>query len=263
MPTITVNRKVFEGLAGKKLPLEKLKDRISFLGTDLDEVTKDEITVEVFPNRPDMLSVQGFARAFAGFIGAKKGLAKYATKDSGHEVIIDKSVSGVRPYTACAIVKGIEYTDERIKEVIQIQEKLHITYGRNRRKVAIGIYPFEKIKPPIHFTAKKPSDIKFRPLESPKEMTASKILSEHQTGKDYGHLLQGCSTYPVFIDARGQILSMPPIVNSHNTGKIGPKTRDVFIECSGFDFDVMSRCLNIIVKPLYSFRQTARNNFRD
>ena len=63
------------------------------------------------------------------------------------------------------IVKGLKFDDEKIKEVVDIQEKLHITYGRNRRKVAIGIYPFEKITPPIRFLAKKPEDIKFRPLE--------------------------------------------------------------------------------------------------
>jgi len=74
MPTIALNRKVFDALVGKKLPLEKLKDRISMLGTDLEEVNDEEIIVEVFPNRPDMLSVQGFARAFSSFIGEKTGL---------------------------------------------------------------------------------------------------------------------------------------------------------------------------------------------
>lgn len=250
MPTITVNRKVFEKLVGKTLPIDKLKDRISYLGTDLDEITKHEITVEVFPNRPDMLSVQGFARAFSSFIGHKTGLREYKVEKSDHEVIIDKSVSDVRPYTACAIVKGIKYDDERIKEVIQVQEKLHVTYGRNRRKVAIGIYPFEKIKTPITFMAKKPGDIKFQPLEADKEMTAKQILDTHSTGKDYGHLLEGCSKYPIFVDANKEILSMPPIVNSHKTGKINSKTTDVFVECSGFDFRVLQICLNIIVAAM-------------
>ncbi len=35
---------------------------------------KKEIEVEIFPNRPDMLSEQGFARAFSAFIGEKTGL---------------------------------------------------------------------------------------------------------------------------------------------------------------------------------------------
>jgi phenylalanyl-tRNA synthetase beta chain len=43
---------------------------------------------------------------------------------------------------------------------------------------------------------------------------------------------------------------MPPIINSHLTGKISEKTQDVFIECSGFDYRVLSKCLNIIVTTL-------------
>lgn len=247
MPTINIDRKNFEKLVGKKLPTDKLKDRISYLGTDLEEVSNDNITVEIFPNRPDMLSVQGFARSFSSFIGHKTGLKNYKTNRSKEKVIIEKSVSKVRPYTACAIVKGIEYDNKNIKDVIDIQEKLHITYGRNRKKVAIGIYPFEKIKTPIRFMAKKPEEIKFRPLEANKEMDGIQILAQHPTGRDYGHLLDNCAEYPIFIDANDEILSMPPIINSHNIGKINQETRDVFIECSGFDFRVLNKCLNMVV----------------
>lgn len=227
-----------------------MKDRISYLGTDLDTVSDTEISLEIFPNRPDMLSVQGFARAFSSFVGIKTGLRRYSVTDSGQEVIIEKSVQQVRPFTACAIVKGIHYDDERIVEVIQIQEKLHVTYGRNRRKVAIGIYPFEKITPPIRFLAKRPQDIRFQPLEFPREITGLQILSQHPTGREYGHLLESCELFPVFEDSSGEVLSMPPIINSHKTGKITSETRDVFIECSGFDFPVLQKCLNMIVTAM-------------
>ncbi|MFH0868455.1 MAG: phenylalanine--tRNA ligase subunit beta [Candidatus Woesearchaeota archaeon] len=250
MPTININRKVFEKLVGKKLPTENLKDRISYLGTDLESVDENEIVVEIFPNRPDMLSVQGLARAFSSFIGAKTGLRQYKVEPSREKVIIDSSVADVRPYTACAIVKNMQFDDEKIKEVIDIQEKLHITYGRNRKKAAIGIYPFEKIKLPIRFTAKKPEEIKFQPLEFPREINGRQILSQHPAGRDYAHLLDGMSKFPIFIDANNEILSMPPIINSHKTGKISEKTKDVFIECSGFDFNVLKKCLNMIVTAL-------------
>ncbi|MCH8329097.1 MAG: phenylalanine--tRNA ligase subunit beta [Nanoarchaeota archaeon] len=247
MPTININKQVFEKLVGKKLPTEKLKDRISYLGTDLESVDGNEIIVEIFPNRPDMLSVQGFARAFSSFIGAKTGLRHYKVEPSKEKVIIDKSVANVRPYTACAIVKNMHFDDEKIKEVIDIQEKLHITYGRNRKKVAIGIYPFEKIKTPIRFMAKNPEEIKFRPLEFPREINGRQILSQHPAGRDYGHLLEGMSKFPIFIDDNNEILSMPPIINSHKTGKISEKTKEIFIECSGFDFNVLRKCINMIV----------------
>ena len=82
MPTVNLNKKEFEKLVGKKLELDKLKDRISMLGTDLEKIEGNEIIVEVFPNRPDMLSEQGFARAFSSFINIKKGLREYEVKKS-------------------------------------------------------------------------------------------------------------------------------------------------------------------------------------
>ena len=43
MPTVTLNRAVFEKLVGKKLPYEQLKECISMLGTDLEKIEGDEI----------------------------------------------------------------------------------------------------------------------------------------------------------------------------------------------------------------------------
>ena len=250
MTTLTINRKEFEKLLGKKFSDDFLSDRISMMGTPVEKISAQEIEIETFPNRPDLLSMQGFARAFSTFIGLKSGLARFDVKKSGEKVIIEKSVKNIRPYTACAIVKGIRFNDERIKEIIQVQEKLHVTFGRNRKKAAIGIYPYEKIKPPIRFTAKNPDEIKFRPLEYPKAITGRQILSMHPAGREYAYLLDCCDKYPIFIDSQNKILSMPPIINSHDTGKITDMTRDVFIECSGFDFDVLEKCLNMIVTAL-------------
>jgi len=250
MPTITLNKDVLEKLVGKKLSLEELKDRISYLGTDLESIDGNEIVVEVFPNRPDLLSEQGFARALSSFIGVNKGLRKYKVNKSSYRVKIDSSVSKVRPYTACAVVKNLKFDDEKIRELIQIQEKLHITYGRNRKKAAIGIYPFEKITMPIFYKALDKNEIKFRPLESDREMTGVQILSDHPAGREYGFLLEGLDKFPVFLDAGNNVLSMPPIINSHDTGKISEKTKDVFIECSGFDFETLKIILNIIVTAL-------------
>ena len=250
MPTVNLNRKEVENLVGKKLDLAKLKDRVSMLGTDLDDITDDEIIVEIFPNRPDMLSEQGFSRALSSFIGIKPGLRDYKVKKSNDKVIIENSVKEVRPFTACAIVKNLKFDEENIKSIIQIQEKLHIGFGRNRRKAAIGIYPLEKIKFPVRFIALPPEEIKFIPLESLEEMNGKEILEKHPTGKEYAHLLNKNDKYPLFIDANKNILSMPPIINSETVGRITDETTEVFIECSGFDFNILNKCLNIIVTAL-------------
>ena len=43
---------------------------------------------------------------------------------------------------------------------------------------------------------------------------------------------------------------MPPVINSHLTGKITEETTDVFIECSGFDLNAQNELLNILVTAL-------------
>jgi phenylalanyl-tRNA synthetase beta chain len=249
MPSVTLNKTVFEELVGKKLPLEELKDRISMLGTDLESIEGNEINVEVFPNRPDMLSEQGFARALSSFIGVKTGLRKYGVEKFGSTLTVENMPSQW-PYAVACVVKGIKFDDEKIKEVIQLQEKLGTTFTRNRKKGGIGLYPLDKINFPVKFVGMNPDEIKFRPLEFPQELTGRQILSKHPKGREYGHLMEGWELFPVFIDAKGQFLSMPPIINSHDTGKIDETTEDVFIECTGIDMNTIKTSLAILVTSL-------------
>ncbi len=249
MPSITLNKAVFEQLVGKKLPLDELKDRISMLGTDLENIEGDEIHVEIFPNRPDMLSEQGFARAFSSFIGVKTGLRKYAVQKSGLQVIVDPSVT-MRPYTACAVVKNITFTDERIRELMQVQEKLATTHGRNRKKSAYGIYPLKNIQFPIRYIAKDAATISFKPLGFPQEMPAADVPEVHPKGKAYQHLTAGWKKYPFFIDAKNSVMCMLPFTNSEDTGKVDEETREVFVECTGTDLPNVQVALNILTTAL-------------
>jgi phenylalanyl-tRNA synthetase beta chain len=229
-----------------------MQDRIAMFGTPIENLGEEDIEIEIFPNRPDLLSYQGYKRSFLAFLGKKTGLKEYKINkpEKDYQVTIDSSVKSIRPYTACAIVKDLKLDNEKIKEIIDIQEKLHSTIGRKRKKLAIGIYPLEKINLPITFKALEPDKIKFIPLESDKEMSGLQILQRHPVEREYAHLLAGKHLFPIFVDSKNQILSMPPIINSLNTGRIVESTKDVFIECSGFDYPVLKKCLNIIVSSL-------------
>ena len=250
MAIITFNKKQFERDFGKLN--DAMQNKIARFGTPIESIQRDDVYLEIFPNRPDMLSYHGFKRAFLSFLGKKTKLKKYQINkpEKNYDVIIDSSVKNIRPYTTCAIAKGIQFNDEKIKELVEMQEKLHMTIGRKRKKIAIGIYPLEKIKLPITFKAIEPDKIKFIPLEMNRELSGLEILQRHPAGKEYAHLLAGKTKFSVFIDADKQILSMPPIINSHLTGKITSQTRDIFIECSGEDFETLKTCLNIIITCL-------------
>ncbi len=247
MANIKLNKKIFEKEIGKLD--EKMQNKIAMFGTTIESFDDKEIELEIFPNRPDLLSYQGFKRSFLAFLGKSTGLKRYSVHkpEKNYKVKIDSSVKNIRPYTVCAIIKGLKLDDEKIKEIVEVQEKLHTTIGRRRKKMAMGIYPLEKIKLPITYKAMEPDKIRFIPLESEKEMSGLQILQRHPIGRKYAHLLAGKEKFPFFMDAEKNILSIPPIINSKLTGKITEKTKDVFIECSGFDLYVLNKCLNIIV----------------
>ena len=214
------------------------------------ELSDDALSIEVLVSRPDLISMQGFLRAYNAYYGKDFGLKKYSIKPSGFKIIVDKSVDKVRPYCMAAIVKGLNLDENKIKEIMQWQEKIHATVGRNRKKIAIGYYMLDKIKFPVYYTAKAPKDIIFEPLDMPEKMDATKILQRHPTGREYAYQLEGFDKFPVYYDSNKEVLSLPPIINSNNSGKIIPGTKDVLIEASGTDLSILKRIITMAVADL-------------
>ncbi len=252
MPTIEVSHSDLCKLAGKNLSLRELEEKaLLFVKGELDGSEGDKLKIDIKDtNRPDLWSVEGVARELRGQYGKEKGIPAYPVKKSGLVVKVDRKLENIRPYTVCAVVRGLNITEEVLSQMIQLQEKIAGTYGRNRKEVAIGVYDFHKIKGPIIFTSVKPNGIKFVPLEFREKLTPKQILEKHPKGKEYAYLLKGKKEYPIFIDSAGEVLSMPPIINSNHTGKVTSSTHDVFIECSGFDLKFLMPALNVLVAAL-------------
>jgi len=251
MTVVSIRKSEIKKIIGNKSDSE-IDHILSMMSTAVERFDKEKevIEVEVAPNRPDMLSEHGILRALRSFSGKSKGLLKINSFKSGYKLVIDKSLPKEYPYGISCIVKGLKFDDEKIKEIIDIQEKLGASLLRKRKKGGIGLYPLEKISFPVTLKGMKPEDIKFRPLEFPRELNGRQILSQHSTGKEYGYLTEKWERFPVFIDSKKVIMSMPPIINSHEVGKIDSNTRDVFIEATGVDYDLLKKVMNIIVYAL-------------
>jgi len=250
MTILTIPKKQFEKEIGKLD--DKMQEEIAMFGTPIEGLTDDELQIEIFPNRPDLLSYQNYKNAKKAFLGKGTGLKKINIKKSGEKLIVENSLPKQWPYAFAFIVKGLKFDDEKIKEIIDIQEKLGMTLLRKRKKGGIGIYPLEKITFPIKFKGMGPDEIKFRPLEYPVEITGRQILSKHPTGREYGDICKGWERFPVFIDSKKVIMSMPPIINSHDVGKIDETTKDIFVEATGTDANVLKAVLNILAISLTS-----------
>jgi len=248
MALITVNTKDLLKLVGKSMPLEKLENSLAQFGVVPEKVSEKECELEVFPNRPDMLSVEGVARSFAGFIGAKRGYIKYDVHKSDYSVEVEDSVKKIRPEIVCAVVKDAKLTDETVTSLMQLQEKLHLTHCRKRAKASIGVYDLDSIKFPISYKAEKP-EFSFIPLEFKKKLTMKSMLKEHPKGRDYGWIIEKLPKYPLLIDSKGMVLSMPPIINSEDS-KVTKNTKNLFIDVTGTDKKTVNEVLNIVVCAL-------------
>ena len=234
---------------GKKLSVDQISDALMDMGMDLKGISSDkdpELKIEITSEKLDMVSLVGIARAIRHYLGIAKKLPEYKIAKAKHKVIVKKSVSKVRPKTVAALVTGFSFDEDKLQEIIDLQEKLHDSFGRHRKKAAIGIYPLREVHFPVTYLAERPGKIVFKPLGMGSELNGKEILEEHEKGRAYAHLLDGFSTYPVFRDARGHVLSLPPIINSEETGKVTISDKDFFIEISGHNLAVLDSMLKML-----------------
>ncbi len=223
----------------------ELMETLPKLGIEIEKMTDEAWDLEIFPDRCDNLSLEGLSRTIKGFLGKETGLPDYQVKGSDIETQVELSVQDVRPYIVTALVKDVDITADFLKSLMDVQEKLHMTLGRGREKVAIGIHDFDKIEPPFIYKAVSPHDTSFIPLQRTHEMDLQDILDKHEKGKEFAHILEDFDRYPIIIDDNGDVLSFPPIINGVLT-EVNEETSNVFIDMTGTDEEVLNQTLNIL-----------------
>ena len=248
MALVTFNKKDLESLIGKKLSESDYKDRLIMMGVPLERYTDTEVDFEIFPNRPDMLSVEGFARAAQGFLGIKTKSPEYEVKRGNFVVNVDQKLLGLRGCAGFAVVKDLKFTGESIAAFMQLQEKLATTIGRKRKKASIGTYDLSDLRFPVKLTTIS-KITKFIPLGGTQEQTAEQVLKTHPKGQEYGHLIEKWLEYPAYLDGRGRVMSLLPVINSEFS-KITTSTKNMLIEVTGTDWKAVREMLNIIVCAL-------------
>jgi phenylalanyl-tRNA synthetase beta chain len=255
MPTIDVDYAEFERMLGIELnkDLEKINDVLAFAKGEVklfDEKT-GMMSVEIKDtNRPDTWNIEGLVRTLRGFLGLDKGLRQYTAGKSLVKVYVDKRLEDIRPYIGCSIIKSVELTDALIQAMMQLQDKLDHTYGRNRRRTSIGLYDFDLIAPPLSYAVAKPTDASFVPLGLEKKMNLKEILKEHPKGLEYGSIVSRHPVYPILLDSKNKVLSFPPIINSNDLGKVTEQTRNILVEVTGTVHETVLNTLKIVTLSL-------------
>lgn len=236
---------------GKELTVEEIETTLKDLGMDIkgcEGNENPELKIEITAEKLDYISAVGIARAIKYYKGFETKPIKYEIKKGENKVIVKDTINKTYPpKTACAIIRDFNVTEELLEEIISIQEKITNSFGRERKKAGIGIYPVDNIEFPITYSAEKPEDIIYRPLGSSDVMNANEILLKHDTGKRFAHILKDKEYYAVFRDNTKKVLAMPPIINSHETAKVEPGHSDLFIEVSGINTKLVDNILKVLV----------------
>ena len=242
MPTISVPQSLLRTLVeanGKTHDIERVLEDLPLLGTDIDQCTEDVLDIEIFPDRPDLLSGETLAFAMLPFLHQTPAQPDLPCEPSGISVHVDPSLADLRPVVSCAVVRSVNVpddeteADEFIKGLMDHQEKLHFALGRGRQKVSIGVHDLGRLQPPFRVMS-VPGTTAFVPLTCTEPMTIKEILTHHPKGVEYAHLLEGMDAYPLIVDANDDVLSFPPIINGEHT-TVTHQTRDFFIDVTGWD----------------------------
>jgi len=246
MPIITLPYQYLEELTGTDR--DTIIDRLPMIGADIERFEDDHTDVEFFPDRPDLFSTEGVARAMKGFLEIETGPVIYETKPSGITITVDENIAPIRPYIGSAVIRGLTFSGEAIESLMGLQEALHWAVGRGRGKVAIGVHDLSTVTPPFRYFGADPK-FSFVPLDFEEEMTMEEMLTKHPKGVDYAHLVRDFDLYPLITDANGSVLSFPPIINGELT-RVTEQTTDILLDCTGTDLKAVTTAVKIICASL-------------
>jgi len=250
MPTIRIPISDLLSLVGELIPINKLEELLRLLKCEVSDYDGEYLEVTFMEDRFDLSSTEGLARALAILIGKRDPTPSLELHAPSTHVIVDKTVSQIRPYIGCLIARReTPLSSDEIESLMQVQETLHKTLCRHRRKASIGVYDLAKIQPPIRYESRKREDIRFTPLDWSRQLSADEILKYTKQGQEYGYLLERFDRFPLLLDFRGQVLSMPPIINSEET-RVTESTHSLFVDVTGLSRDTIDAILRILAASL-------------
>ena len=242
MAVITLPYKYLERLT--RTDRKTILEKIPLIGSDVERIEEDHADVEFFPDRPDLFSPEGVARAMRGYLGIETGLPVYPVKPSGIRFTVDPQLAEIRPVLGAAVIRGVKFDDESIQSIMSLQESLHWAVGRGRSKVAIGIHDMDTVRPPFHYIASRRSR-SFVPLDFTEKMTMDEILEKHPKGRDYAKIVKDFPLFPLIVDDDDHVLSFPPIINGERT-RVTIDTKNILLDTTGTDKRAVGVAVNII-----------------
>ncbi len=255
MPIISFQKWDLERLVGTSLSNDDLKKIFTRLKGELEKIEGETVELEVTHDRPDMFSVEGIARVIKGLLDIELGSPKIDVRYETYEMYVDEVPW--RRYVITSIVRDVELHEEAVRQLMQLQEKLHQTYGRDRKVVAIGLYDADKIRFPIRYTSMNINDVEYIPLGYSRTMRGKEVLELTEKGQKYRDvgLSPDGERVQVIVDSSGNILVIIPILNSE-LHKVTENTRNIMIDVTGTD---LKRVIDVYRVVVYNVLERSRS----
>ncbi|AYE36381.1 phenylalanine--tRNA ligase subunit beta [Borrelia turcica IST7] len=259
MPKVEVYKSILLEKIGKNLTESELESVLEIAKAEIDEFDEenDKIKIEFNDtNRPDLWSCVGLARQIKTYLFGSLPSFEFFSKAGdlkkayGEIEVSPEMMSSIRPFVFGFLAKGMICDDKMLDTLVQLQEKLCQNYGQKRRRVAMGMYSANFIEFPINYTACN-CNYKFIPLGMENEMSIWEINEKHPKGIEYSSILKDCNRYPLLVDNKGQTLSYPPIINSHDVGALKVGDTDLFIEVTGNNLEATLLSLSVVACDLH------------
>eukprot|EP00193_Tetraselmis_chui_P015255 CAMPEP_0177794518 /NCGR_PEP_ID=MMETSP0491_2-20121128/25697_1 /TAXON_ID=63592 /ORGANISM="Tetraselmis chuii, Strain PLY429" /LENGTH=609 /DNA_ID=CAMNT_0019317197 /DNA_START=43 /DNA_END=1872 /DNA_ORIENTATION=+ len=285
MPVVGVNRDDLFQRLGREYTEEEFDELCFEYGIELDDVTSEKemqrkelasgqqevdsnlsedviYRIDIPANRYDMLCIEGISRALNIFRGVQD-VPKYTLSNipesQRQRIVVKPETALIRPFVVCAVLRGVSFNKQRYNSFIDLQDKLHQNLCRQRSLVAIGTHDMSKLQGPFTYEARPPEDIRFCPLKQTREFTAAELMEFYQADqklKKFLHIIKDSLVYPVIYDAKGTVLSLPPMINGAHSA-ISLETKDVFIECTATDLTKAKTVLNTVCAMFAEYCTTA------
>lgn len=242
MPIVKLNNEYLARLT--RTDIQTIRNELPMMGSEVEREEEEQTDVQYFPNRPDLYSAEGTARALRGYLGIETGLPTYTVTQSNVTFTVDPGLKDIRPYLGSAVIRNVNMDNAMIESLMGLQESLHWAVGRGRKKVAIGVHDLDKIEGPFHYIAADKST-KFVPLDYNVEMTMEEILDEHPKGKAYAKIVRDFPKYPLIVDAKNRVCSFPPIINGELT-RVTENTHNILLDVTGIEPRAVNVAVNIL-----------------
>ena len=239
MPRAVLDTDRLLSVAGRRLKDSELDDLLFASKAEVEGHDDATLTVSVTPDRLDLLSEGGLGLYLQGVLEAARGIPLYRaapTEDLGSGFEVDRSVDTLRPAIVGAVVRapqGRSLDAGLLAEAVRFQELLHATIGRNRRAASLGIYPVERLEFPVRYSLEPMASVRFVPLDGAEEVGAPEFFRDHPMAHAYGPLGRQGDSCLTLRDARGTILSLPPVLNGRAAGEARVGDRELLIEATG------------------------------